>query len=719
MFSPKNSPRLLSRVVQSLMLGSSLVSFSTLVAANDSKTTSSALPTIEVTAANSPSDPAATENSKSYAAKAVSIFKGAKDPLTVSSTVSTLTNQRLEDQNIVDTRDAILQLPGVSVQRIGESDTFRSRAYELSTQVDGVPIEAGGLSNIYDVATYDRIEVLRGPAGSLQGKSNIGGVVNLVRKRPQQEFAASTELAYGSWANQYLNADVTGALNRNKSIRGRLIASGQKKDYFYDEVNNKQYTLYGVMEFDLSKNTTLGLTANHSHRDRHGQYFGVPQALTWQVPRSTYFGQKWTGGEFESSEFGVDLTHKFASEWSATVKALYRENQYAYKYHQPIVVGSLVMHRFNNMAGDSKNYALDSYITGPFRFWNREHSLTLGANYNFYDNVYGSTSSQQFDFTGNVTKQYDEPTWNELTYTANKTEQWGAYIQGQFELLSKRLFLNTGGRISEYKFQYKNHGQTSFTDYGTASGQFTPYAGLIFKPTQNTSIYASYADVFQPQTQTDFYGRTLDPIIGDQYEVGVKGSFFDGRLNTSIAYYDLDETNKPVRDPDPTHTGCGGGSYCYVAAGRIKSRGVDVEVSGNPLKNLHLQASYNYNTNKYEVDDYYANTPYIFSSPKHQFKLWSNYYMGDAISENSLGRWNIGVGVRAQSKMSFDADSQQYGQGGYVVYDTQVGYQINPYMNVKFSVNNVFDREYLDSVYLYNFFGEPRNYMLTLKLNTK
>lgn len=663
------------------------------------------------------SDPAATEGTGSYAARAISIFKTPQSLKETPVSVSVITRQRLEDQNIFSLKDALVLAPGLSLDQTGEDASFYSRGYNLNTQVDGVTLSSSSRGNRFDTAIYDRIEVLRGPIGILKGVGSIGGTINLVRKRPTRDFAVNGDLSYGSWNNFHGSADIGGPLDASGSIRARAVAAYEDSDFFYDVVNNKRLTAYGVAEFDVGSNTMLGVTAAHTKMNRNGQYYGIPEALTWSVPRSTYPGTKWTGADARTFELGADLTQDFGGGWKGVLRFVRRETKYDYAYLIPLgspeTPEDFVPFLAYRMQGKDINNGIDASISGPLRLFGGDHFLTFGANYDQYRGR--GASPMTIAFGTAIAPDIEKPEIDPADdFSTDKMAQWAPYAQGRFDLVQD-VTLTLGGRLSQYHNRTRASDDVAYIDWGKQNGRITPYAGLTWDITPTLTLYGSYADIFNPSTYKAFDGSILPPVVGWQGEAGIKGSFFHDQLNASLSYYRIRETNRVMKDPDPTHVGCTyAGSDCYVATGLILSQGIDAEVSGSPITGLQIQASYTYNLNKYLADTYsQVGDIYVSSSPKHQFKLWADYQFGQ-MRRQDVGRWSIGGGMIAQSEISFGSDNP-YGQGAYAIFNGQIGYRPTENLRLTLTVNNIFDRTYLESVGAYNFYGEPRNVMLSLR----
>jgi len=271
-----------------------------------------------------------------------------------------------------------------------------------------------------------------------------------------------------------------------------------------------------------------------------------------------------------------------------------------------------------------------------------------------------------------------------------------------------------GGRATNFKAKSRNVSpstQSAWRDGAQANNQFTPYGGLIVDVTRQISLYGSYADIFVPQTQLKADGNALDPRVGKQYEVGSKGEFFDGRLNASLAFFNIRDKNRAYRDPAYPAAS----TPYYLNAGEIESKGWEAEVSGSPMAGLELMAGYTRLETRYLSDRTLQGKEYSIQSPRDSLKLWANY----RFNQDSLRGLNLGLGTIVSSGAGSSRGNRNVEtQGGYAVVNALVGYQIDKNYSVSLAANNLFDRNYYATVgtfTAYNFYGEPRNLMLTFR----
>lgn len=678
------------------------------------------LDTIDVQGASG----ATTEGTGSYTTQQITTGKLDLSLRQTPSSVSVMTNQRIVDQNLESVESVLRNVTGVSVIHGGNSALFVSRGYWLESQFDGMPAmnNLAGVSQ-FDTAVYDRIEVWRGAAGLLQGSSEPGGVVNIVRKRPLDHFAISGGTSLGSWNNYRGDIDVTGPLNKAGTVRGRFIVAGQNRDFFYDVGHDQRLTAYGSVDVDLTENTTLSF-AGGVMTNRTTPYYGLPTDTSGRflnVPRSTYFGADWNQYRSPLYEGVTELKHKFDNGWEATAAFRYRATETVGQWAQISSINSstgLGTFLVRNFDDHYESTVIDLNAKGPFELFGRQHQLSFGFNANTYDQ---QTARANNTVTGvdAFSHWFDRGLVKPITSrTEMQTEQTSFYGMARFNILDP-LHVILGGRVTDYQAKSRSRlpTLTAWTDGASANDKFTPYAGIVYDLNKTFSVYASYADIFVPQTQLDASNNMLPPRNGSQIEAGVKAAFLNGALNASLAVFKLRDTNRAMIDP--VNTGCGGtaGAYCYLAAGLVETKGVEFEISGSPTPGWNITAGYTFADEKILRDADPANVGRVFypQQPAHIFRLWTDYKFDDGIFAGKLAGWSIGGGIQAESKRFVYSPAVE--QGPIFIASLQVGYQFNEHVKATLTVNNILDERYYQSIAgaVNNYPGDPRNVLFSLR----
>ncbi|VGO10739.1 TonB-dependent siderophore receptor [plant metagenome] len=675
---------------------------------------------------------ATSEGAGSYAATAATIGKRPRSLREIPQSVSVITRQQLDDQNLTTVHDALSKATGVTATTQGDgTSVFYGRGYAMEAQFDGVPTGFSALNGYsqLDMAVYDRLEVLRGPSGLLQGAGEPGGVVNFVRKRPLPEYQVAGSVSAGSWNNYHADLDVTGPMNHSGSVRGRAVLAAEHREFFYDTGKHRQVTGYAVMDADLTPSTTLTLSGALQRNKLSGRNNGLPtyaDGSFLDVPRSTSVGARWNTREYPISEAGAELRQDLGAEWSMQSSFRYRRSGLDGNYLKTASGVDPVTHLvdFTGRRQDWQSVSRDFDINvgGPVELFGRRHELLVGFNRSYF-HTEGASSSLSMPGLDLSSPELDRLALPPISSPGFGEQEVQSGFYGTARLkLADPLTLVLGGRLSKFFSRATTDDDREWAYYGQESGEFTPFGGVVWDIDRTFTLYGSYADIFKPQSAIDVSGRTLEPRVGWQGEVGVKMALVEDRLHASLAAFRIRDENRAITDPDPSHVCETWNGACSVAAGLVQSQGWEFEVSGRPLPNWDLIAGYTFNDTKYLRDSAGGNAgrPFLSTAPRHLFKLWSVYRFDGNDLGGALQGWSLGGGLNAQSAITAGTQDAQVRQGGFYTVAAQVGYRHDRNLTVTLTANNLFDRRYyerVNGVADYNFIGAPRNLMLTVRMD--
>lgn len=674
-----------------------------------------------------------SEGTGSYAARGASIMKGAESLKEIPQSVSVITTQRMEDQNLTSVQQAMEQATGIYINPFrsvyagnGNSADYYSRGFAVENyMVDGVvsdsadPNISGNVGLEGSSAIYDRVEILRGAAGLLVGQGNAGGTVNLVRKRPTRDFRQSYTLSAGSWSNHRGEADISGSLNESGSVRGRVVAAYQDRDRFWNDTNSKSPLLYGILEADIAPATQVALGIRYEkYRETSPKQNSFFDSTTFTPDRRRNYSPTWGYNQTEDKEVFLSLDHQFNDRWKLTIAGSHWER----KYEGVLPIVFTQRSNLQVKKTEQKTDRLDVNLVGAFDALGREHTFTLGFNASKMgrDNRYlWSSNITSVSLVNNWAWSYDEAMQNLVSSTfsenPDRTESKSYGLLGKLNFkLTDDLTAIVGGRMSWYQYDYWNSsGVHQPTSGGRVNHKFTPYAGLVYALTPQWSAYVSYADIFRPQW--GYYtrgGSLIDHEMGKSYELGIKGELLNGRLNTAFAIYQANRENTAMLESEPYNLNCSGnpaGGACYTAVGKSRTRGFDAEVNGELLPGWQMGAGYTYSHQ--EILKSASTVGYAMSNtPRHLFKLFSSYQLDD--------QWTLGGGVQVQSEEAptYSASVGKL-QSGYSVWNAFARYRINKNLEASLNVKNLFDKTYWanGAAYYKSLYGEPRSFMLTLR----
>ena len=672
-----------------------------------------------------------TEGTGSFTTTSTSTATGLNlSPRETPQSVSVMTRQRLDDQNLNEVLDVLQQTPGLTFNQSGalgtDGNSVYARGFEVSNyQVDGTPRSTlyGASDALADTAIYDRVEVVRGATGLLNGVGDPSATINLVRKRPTSQWQGYVLGQLGSWNTYRAEADVSGPLVENGRIRGRLVAAYQDGDSYVDRVEMNKEVFYGTVEADVTENTLVRVAVDYmNRRTDSGSRSGAPLffadgGLT-NFSRGVNSGAEWAYFSSRNLTAYGSIEHRFENDWLAS----FEYEHSARKYNDLIGYGTA-----GTLERDGTGMAIwpgrwqaepeqDTYAlkaSGPYQLFGREHELMLGVlsyrtkttgpTYNlWYIDGYDPTIDNYFTWNGQIA----EPPFPE-TGTFEENERQSAVYAATRLRPTDDLSVILGGRVTDWRRKDVNSpfdGDES-TTRRKESGVFTPYAGIVYDLTENFSLYASYTSIFRPQSNKDESGTYLDPLEGNAYEGGVKASFYDGLLNGSLAYFQIDQDNLAVAIPGGLTPD---GGQAYRSASGTKSRGVEAELAGELMPGWQIGAGY-----AVAVPEDADGARLLTYIPKSTIKAFTTYQL-----PGPLENLTIGANWRWQSRTSADGigpNGEDFTQDPFSVVDVMARYRINDHFSAQLNLNNIFDQKYYTDISFNGYYGEPFNAMLTLK----
>jgi outer-membrane receptor for ferric coprogen and ferric-rhodotorulic acid len=670
----------------------------------------------------------------------------------IPQSVSIISQDLLQQQNDTELAEAFNWATGITVvQNTSADNSFYSRGFQITTlHIDGGPPLALTTSNTdntpTDLSEYDHIEVLRGADALFGGAGMPGATVSLVRKQPLAQDQVLVSASVGSWNDYRVEGDATGPLGFGGALRGRLVAVGETQDYFYDTADNHHGKVYGILAYDLTPDTLL--TAGGSYELQSGipDYSGLPRYDNGDdphLPRSTSLVFPWNQRTQHTVEAFAGLEHKFNSDWKLKVNVVQLDQTTSAFLGEPNGSINPVTQVLGGVyGGPDLNAKLDqtgadATLTGAFSLFGRRHELIVGADYQRSPNT---TSTGLYFLTSPINPfafnpgAYSAPT-GAPTFTAADSEtqkQYGLYMALRLHPWDGWSLIG-GVRDSWFKTSIDENEYLgpsilnvvliSQSSSHTDAAKLTPYGGVVYDINKQYSLYASYADIFASNNgATTVNGTVLPAADGVNLEAGIKGAWYGGALNGSLAWFKIDESG--IGETDPNAAPSSINNICCDIAGTQKSQGVEIEFSGALTPNWMISTGYTFDINK-DIDGSTLTT----STPRHLFKLWTDYRLP--------GGWNalsIGGGILAQSSNyatgtacnAFDGSGNCIGselpfnitQGFYAVESLRFAYRISSRWTASLNVNNVFDRIYYQTIgetNSGNWYGAPRNFLLKIQ----
>ncbi|ASC88346.1 TonB-dependent siderophore receptor [Pseudomonas fragi] len=668
-----------------------------------------------------------TEGSGSYTPGSIATAtRMVLTPKETPQSISVVTRQAMDDFGMNSIDDVMRHTPGITVATYDSDRTsYYSRGFAIKNfQYDGIPIlqdpQYSAGHTLTDTAIYDRVEILKGATGLLTGAGGPGGTINMVRKKPTREFKAHIDVGAGSWENYRSEIDVSGPLTESGNVRGRAVAAYQDKHSFMDHYKRDSEVYYGILEVDLTPDTLLTLGADYQDNNPTGSSWSGSASLfnsageRISTPRSFNNGTKWSSWKQYTRTVFSTLEHNFDNGW--VVKGQYNHQINGYNAPlgallDPNVTTGLAPILARKYTGEYVSDSGDLFATGPFSLLGREHELVVGGSIS--RSHWTGKDYTNADMVNNAYDYYNwkgealEPDWRNVTsYNDETTRQVGTYMTGRFSLTDD-LKLMLGTRVADYN--------VTGTSQAKDTGKVLPYAALIYDITPNISAYTSYTQIFLPQTYyRDRNNKMLEPDEGTNYELGLKGEFYDGRLNSSLAYFEVHQDNRPEADMayngNPTNPEI---DYAYKGI-KATTKGYEAEISGELMPGWQLQAGY---THKVSRDQ--GGTKVSTWEPEDQINLYTSYKLTGDLDKLTLGggvRWQS-TGWQMLTNWNKGGTVEKFSQDPYWLVDLMARYQISKNLSATVNLNNVFDKSYYTNIGFYNssYYGDPRNVMVTTR----
>ncbi len=690
-------------------------------------------------------------------------------------TVSVITRQQIEEQQIRTLDDVLATAPGVSSSSldVGGRTTYRSRGFNITNfRIDGLQVNGAsdftGAGPAFNLDLYEGVQIVRGANGLLGGTGDPSATVYLQRKRPGRGFGGSAALSLGRWDVRRLTGDLNVPVTRDGSVRVRTVVSDQSGDTFRDRQSNDSRAALFNLEADLGASTLFNIGYQYEANRLGGASWGANVPVWFadgsyaNLPRSTNPVADWSVSKRDADTVFASIEHDWGQGWTLRASvARTRSDAYGhYGIAKPNNVSATQVGGFWNQdgtgaslnafhtEGEGQRDNIDVALTGAFELAGRSHQLMLGFNgyedestsYTFNRALGNCTIAGVPTYTAGGCQWRIHPglaiadwrSWDGSapTLTAfrtaarsvSTTRLYGGYAAARFSL-AEPLNLIVGARLSQYETWQDTYSVANARTRGTRDRErdvVTPYSGITWDFAGHYALYASYTDVFTPQGDVrDANDRRLDPKTGESTEVGIKGEFAEGRLNASLALYrnlqDGVAENTQQIHPDT-------GFAIYRGVDGVESRGVELEINGQITPAWNVAGGYAYQSIEGLARQ---------GDPKHQFRVTTSYTLPGA-----LDRLTVGGGVFVQSRTEWstnpgrpvpgsgfrsnvpaDWDSSDLRAGGYTRVNLMARYALSQNVDLSLNVNNVTDKTYYQQ---YGFYAglihaEPRNYTMSLR----
>lgn len=566
----------------------------------------------------------------------------------IPQAIQVIPRQVIEDQKVQRVADVLRNVSGVTVKTdYAGTDTYTIRGFDTNTNLRN-GFRQDSFTGFTDTATVDRIEVLKGPASVLYGQLEPGGIVNYITKQPLEQPYYSATFSAGSYSYYRPEIDISGPLTPDNNILYRFVGAYENSGGFRDFAYKELYTFAPSLRVKLSDRTNLDLQYEYVNLNQSYDRGLPPITRSFDLPISFNFGEPTDKYELFANRVNVALDHRFTENWrfrsavSVQTVDTSRSNFQPVDFTNPFDEdGRTVARRYNKVGDYSRDYSWQNDLIGKFNTGSIGHEVLLG--FELGRSVFGfpfriSYNVPSLDILNPVYGAATPTTFEEGSEDESNTYRVGLYFQDQISLLPNLKML-LGGRFDfvNFKDEYQpdtiNGTGTDITE--RYYEKFSPRIGLVYQPTENLSLYASYTSAFKPNEFALSVDGPLEPESSTQYEVGVKGEFLDGKLTATLAAYEITKSNVATEDLNNLDSGFS------IAAGKVKSRGIELDITGEILPGWNVIASYSHNDAYVSEDNNLPVGDRLVNAPRNSASLWTTYQ----IQSGNLKGLGFGGGV--------------------------------------------------------------------------
>ncbi len=621
--------------------------------------------------------------------------------------VTVLTHAQLEDFRLSSAIDALDAVTGVQVERVETDRTyFTARGFDITNfQFDGVGagFANGNLLGDLDLAPFDRIEVVRGANGLVSATGYPSATVNFIRKRPTRELQASATLGAGSWDRGRADVDISGSLGWDGAVRGRFVGAGETGHSYLDRLASRKHLLYGVVEADLGAATTFTAGFTFQRKDTDGGLWGaLPLLHTDGTPthyaRSTSTAADWVRWDNRETTLFADLAHDLGGGWSVkgtwTRRRQESDDKLFYVYGTPDPVTGLGLYAYPSLyAGTTTQDLAEGSLRGTFSLFGRTHQVVVGAQY-----AHGLLEDQSHYGRGIGTPlpdlavwdgRYPEPVFDASVAGSRVVDARGTGFAAARLNLAEGVNLLLGAAHTSQSTAGLAYG----VDRMRKDSATTPYAGLTWDVAPAHTLYASCAEIFNPQSEMDRSQRRLDPVKGRSVEAGLKSAWLGQRLQTSVSLFRATQRNLAESD------GYVGIQAVYKGVDTT-AKGLELEASGDLTRDLQVHAGATFLSLE-DGDGRDART-YVPRRLAQAGATWRLPFLPKA---------KTGLAVTWKSDMRREeGPGMTIRQRAYALVNLMARYDFTSALSASVNVENVTNEKYLTSLYWSQaFYGAPTN----------
>lgn len=627
------------------------------------------------------------------------IGKSAIKPMDLPQSAAVIGEVLIRDQQAQKLSDVIKNVNGVylGTARASTQENFYARGYGFTSNnmfKNGSRMNTGTMP---EVSSLESVEVLKGGAAILYGNVAPGGILNMVTKKPKFQFGGEVAFRSGSYDLYKPMFDVYGPLTGK--IAYRINGAFESAGSYRDNVSSKRYYVNPSLLFKLSDKTELIIEGDHL-RHEFTPDFGIGSLDNNKISplsRNAFLGTNWQYSTSIQSNASATLKRKLSSNWNLDVIAAYQEysrDYFAVERIQAKANGDWA--RPLGRTDQNERYlTAQANIHGRFKTGTIQHTFLAGADAERY-----LTDSYTYDVQGKIydtinlmdpdkfIARTDMPTANRVTFVETPVNRAGMYVQDLVSL-SEKFKMLVGVRWSMQESQaaetrYLKNDSVAISTYQKDEA-FSPRVGLVYRPTANTSLFASYSNSFSVNKGTDIFGNALPASIIDQFELGIKNILLKGKLTANLTAYRIINNNLAQTAQFDKNGLPNNNSAFKELSGQTTSDGVELDITANPATGFSLMGGYSFNNMRFtktpETKGSYVEGERLVNTPAHTANTSVFYtFQRGALKNLKLGAGVFYVGERFGGWNNTKDQAQDYSRliavNGFTTVDVSAGYSL-------------------------------------------
>lgn len=624
---------------------------------------------------------------------------------------SVVTQDLIANQGATQLADALRNVAGISrSSTYGFFDAYQMRGYDAaygSVYLDG--LKNGNVAGeLHELGGLEQVEVIKGPASGLYGASPLGGVVNLVSKRPRAGQFLDVRVGAGSFGSIDAGIDANGVLGNG--LTGRLNLIYRDGDQFVDYSHVTRLYVAPALKWSIGEDTTLTLLSRFQRDDTNpwspttawGTLLPNPNG---QVPFTLSINDDDEKAYYDqtSGQVGYELIHRFSDAVTLTQNVRWERSTVDWDnwlFASGISADQTTIGRYlyGRTHYDYNDIAADTRLTFAAATGSITHRILIGFDYSA--SSYGYYNNGLFDPWANpldlFNPDYSVPldkTYDSITAGTAESENVGLYIQDHIRF-TEAFTVTLGGRWDKVDAE------------GQRDDAFSPTIGAAFALNDETSLYVNAARSFTPNGSwyTTFDGQALPPETGKNVEAGVKHASKDGKLSGLVSVFRLTRQNVPTDDPEHP--------FFYIVTGEQQSQGVEIEGQWRPNPQWHFAAAYAYTDAKVTDDEVFPIGMKLPNVPEHNLNLWGQYTIASGVFKDV----SLSAGLLYNSdKYFYEWGDGVYPVKGYILADIGAAYRVGDW-KAQLNIRNLFDERYISDACCLDRItpGAPRTWQVSL-----